>query len=60
MLASPQLDQSLILYVSTTHTAVSGALVQDREALKEGRKLLHQVPIYIVSEALASSIRILL
>jgi hypothetical protein len=30
-LASPQPDQPLILNVSTTHTAVSGALVQERD-----------------------------
>jgi hypothetical protein len=56
-LASPQPNQPLILYVSATHTTVSGALVQEREALKEGRKLSHQVPIYFVSEALAGSKR---
>jgi hypothetical protein len=46
-LASPQLDQLLILYVSATHTAISGALVQEKEILK--------VPIYFVSEALVGS-----
>jgi hypothetical protein len=30
-LAGPQPDQPLILYVSATYTAVSGALVQERE-----------------------------
>jgi hypothetical protein len=54
-LASPQPDQPLFLYVSATHTAVSRALVQEREISKEGRKLSHQVPIYFVSEALAGS-----
>jgi hypothetical protein len=54
-LTSPQLDQPLILYVSTTHTVVSGALVQEREISKEGRKLSHQVPIYFVFKALAGS-----
>jgi hypothetical protein len=37
------------------NTAVSGALVQEREISKVGKKLSHQVPIYFVSEALASS-----
>jgi hypothetical protein len=37
------------------HTAVSGALVQEREILKEDKKISHQVPIYFVSEALAGS-----
>jgi hypothetical protein len=54
-LASSQPDQPLILYISTTHTAVSGALVQEREICKEGRKLSQQVPIYFVSEALAGT-----
>jgi hypothetical protein len=57
MLSSPQTDQPLILYVSTMHTTVSGALVQEREISKEGRKLSHQVPIYFVSEALAGSMK---
>jgi hypothetical protein len=54
-LASSQLDQPLILYVSATHTTVSGALVQEREISKEGRKLPHQVQIYFISEALVGS-----
>jgi hypothetical protein len=41
--------------VSATHTAVNGALVQERETLKEDKKLSHKVPIYFVSEALAGS-----
>jgi hypothetical protein len=55
MLASPQPDQSLILYVLATHTTVSGALVHERETSKEGRKLSHQVPIYFISEAPTAS-----
>jgi hypothetical protein len=54
-LASPQLDQPLIMSVSATHTTVSRALVQEREISKEGRKLYHQVPIHFVSKALAGS-----
>jgi hypothetical protein len=54
-LASSQLDQPLILYISATHTTVSGALVQEREISKEGRKLPHQVQIYFISEALVGS-----
>jgi hypothetical protein len=54
-LASPQLNQPLILYVSATHIAVRGALVQERGTYKESRKLSQQVPIYFVSEALAGS-----
>jgi hypothetical protein len=54
-LVSPQPDQPLILYVSVTHTAVSGALVQEREVSKEYKSISHQVPIYFVSKALAGS-----
>jgi hypothetical protein len=54
-LTSPQPGQPLILYVSATHTVVSRALVQEREKLKEGRKLSQQVSIYFVFKALASS-----
>jgi hypothetical protein len=43
------------MYVSATHTAISGALVQERETSKEGRKLSYQVPIYFVFEALTGS-----
>jgi hypothetical protein len=55
MLASPQSDQPLILYVSVTHTAVSGVIVQEREVCKEGRKLSQEVSIYFVFEALDGS-----
>jgi hypothetical protein len=41
--------------VLAMHAAVSRALVQEREVLKEDRKISHQVPIYFVSEALAGS-----
>jgi hypothetical protein len=52
-LSSPQPDQPLILYVSTSHTIVSGALVQEKETMKNVKKVSHQVLIYFVSEALA-------
>jgi hypothetical protein len=55
MLASPQPDRPLILYVLAAQTAVSGALVQEKETSKEGTKSSHQVPIYFISEALAGS-----
>jgi hypothetical protein len=54
-LASPQLDQQLIMYISPMHTAVSRALVQERDILKEDKTLSHQVLIYFVFEALSSS-----
>jgi hypothetical protein len=38
-----------------SHTVVSGALVQERETTKENNKVLHQIPIYFVSEALVGS-----
>jgi hypothetical protein len=52
-LASPSPNQSLILFIFTTHTTINGALVQEREISKDGRKLSHQVLIYYVAEALA-------
>jgi hypothetical protein len=55
MLASPQPDQPLIQYVSAMHTVVSRALVQEREILKEDKKILHQVSIYFISKALVGS-----
>jgi hypothetical protein len=54
-MASPQPGQPLILYVSATHTVVSRALVQEIETSNGDKKMLHQVPIYFVSEALARS-----
>jgi hypothetical protein len=54
-LASPQLGRPLILYVWATHTAVNGALVQQRETSKEGRKSSYQVPIYFAFNALVGS-----
>jgi hypothetical protein len=41
--------------VSLMHTTVSGALIQEREILKEDKMLSHQFPIYFVSEALSGS-----
>jgi hypothetical protein len=37
------------------HTAVSGALIQEREMFKENKKLSHQVSIYFVFKALVGS-----
>jgi hypothetical protein len=54
-LASLQPNQPLILYVSATHTTVSKALVQEREICKENKRLLQQLPIYFISEALVGS-----
>jgi hypothetical protein len=54
-LASPQPDEPLILYIFTTHTAISRALVQERDVLKGDKKTLQQVPIYFMFKALAVS-----
>jgi hypothetical protein len=56
-LSSLQPDQPLILYVSASHTTMSGALIQEREIYKDNKKLSHQVPIYFIFEALAGSKR---
>jgi hypothetical protein len=54
-LASRQPDQPLILYISATHMAVSGILVQEIEVLKGDKKTLQHVLIYFVPEALVGS-----
>jgi hypothetical protein len=36
-LSSPEQGQPLILYISTTHSAVSGALVVEKEATRDGK-----------------------
>jgi hypothetical protein len=45
-LASPQPDRPLILYILATHTAVSGALLQEREILKEDRVIASSPNIF--------------
>jgi hypothetical protein len=50
-LASPQPAQPPIMYISATHTAVGGALIQEK-VLRGDKKTLQHVPIYFVSEAL--------
>jgi hypothetical protein len=55
-LSSPEQGQPLILYVSTTHTIVSRALVVEKKVAQEaGVAAKHQHPIYFVSEVLARS-----
>jgi hypothetical protein len=55
-LSSPQQGQLLILYISTTHTLVSGALVVEKEAaLGAGDAAKHQHPVYFVSDVLVGS-----
>jgi hypothetical protein len=55
-LSSPEQGQPLILYVSATHTVVSGALVIEKEAAQgAGAAAKHQNPTYFISEVLAGS-----
>jgi hypothetical protein len=55
-LLSPEQGQPVILYVSATHTVVSGALVVEKEASQGGGAMAkHQHLVYFVSEILAGS-----
>jgi hypothetical protein len=38
-LSSPEQGQPLILYVSTMHSALSGALVIEKEIMKDGKNV---------------------
>jgi hypothetical protein len=55
MLSSPEQGQPLILYVSTTHSVVSGALVVEKEVAWSGAAAKQQYPVYFISEVLARS-----
>jgi hypothetical protein len=53
-LSSPEQGQPLILlYISTMHLVVSGALVVEKEAAQTGSMTKQQYPVYFVSEVLA-------
>jgi hypothetical protein len=54
-LSSPEHGKPLILYVSTTHSVVSGALVIEKDASQAGAMAKQQYPVYFASEVLASS-----
>jgi hypothetical protein len=56
-LSSPELGQPLILYVSATHSAVSGALVVEKEVSRNGKNMRQQVPVYFILEVLTGSKR---
>jgi hypothetical protein len=56
-LSSLERSQSLILYISMSHTTMSRALVQEKETLKDDKKTIKQVLVYLVSKALAGSKR---
>jgi hypothetical protein len=52
-LSSREHGQPLILYVSTTHSVVSEALVIEKETMQVGAMAKHKYPVYFVLEALA-------
>jgi hypothetical protein len=54
-LSSPKQAQPLILYISATHTVVSGALIIEKDAMHKGTTKKQQYPIYFVFEVLAGS-----
>jgi hypothetical protein len=54
-LSNLQPDQPLILYVSASHTTVSRVLMQEKETMKNDKKIAQQFLIYFVSKALAGS-----
>jgi hypothetical protein len=56
-LSSPEQEQSLILYIVTTHSAVRGALVVEKKVAKDGKTMKQHFPIYFVSEVLTGSKR---
>jgi hypothetical protein len=57
MLSSPEQGQLLILYISATHVAVSGALVVEKEIITNSKAAKQQFPVYFVSEVLTGSKR---
>jgi hypothetical protein len=56
-LSSLEQGQPLILYVSATHVVVSGALVQEKEVMKNGKTTKQQFLVYFVLEVLMGSKR---
>jgi hypothetical protein len=56
-LSSSEQGQPLILYVSATHSAISGALVTDKEVTQNSKTTKQQFPAYFVSEVLTGSKR---
>jgi hypothetical protein len=56
-LSSPEQGQPLILYVSTTHSALCGALVVEKEIVRNGKIVKQQFPVYFVSDILRGSKR---
>jgi hypothetical protein len=56
-LSSPEKGQHLILYVSATHAAVSGALMIKKEIVSNDKATKQQFPVYFVSQVLTGSKR---
>jgi hypothetical protein len=56
-LSSPEQGQPLILYVSAMHSAISRALVPDKEIMQNGKTMKQQFPVYFISEVLTWSKR---
>jgi predicted GIY-YIG superfamily endonuclease len=54
-LSSPEQGQPLILYVSATHSAVSSALVVEKEIKQKDKIMKRQFLVYFVSEVLMGS-----
>jgi hypothetical protein len=54
-LPSVEQGQPLILYVSATHLAVSGALVIEKETTHNNKTVKQQLPVYFISEVLNGS-----
>jgi hypothetical protein len=56
-LSSPEQGQPLILYVSATHSAISGALVTEKEITQNGKTTKQQFPVYFISKVFTGSKR---
>jgi hypothetical protein len=56
-LSSPEQGQPLILYVSATHSDVSGALVTEKEITQNGKIVKQQFSVYFILEVLTGSKR---
>jgi hypothetical protein len=54
-LSSPEQGQPLILYVSATHLAVSGALVIEKETMHNDKTAKQQLLVYFVLAVLPRS-----
>jgi hypothetical protein len=51
-MSSPEQRQPPILYVSATHSTVSGALVTEKEITQNGKTVKQQFPVYFILEVL--------